>query len=101
MAWQSDRRHTHDGCHTVGMSSARIYKKGQITIPKAVREAAGFNIGDLVVVEARDNEIVLRHPIGVLEFKAPARVAVVEKPWPEVRRAARQEHADGRLSASD
>jgi len=79
------------------MSSARIYKKGQITIPKAVREASGFNIGDRVVVEARDNEIVLRHPIGVLEFSAPARAAVIEKPWPEVRRAARQEHADGRL----
>ena len=50
------------------MSMARIYKKGQITIPKAVREATGFNVGDRVIVEEGNDEIVLRHPIGVLEF---------------------------------
>jgi AbrB family looped-hinge helix DNA binding protein len=83
------------------MSTARIYQKGQITIPKAVREASGFNIGDRVVVEARDNEIVLRHPSGVLEFTAPARVGLVEKRWSEVRRAAREERAAGRSSAGD
>lgn len=34
------------------MSTARLYKKGQITIPKAVREAAGLKIGERVMVEA-------------------------------------------------
>lgn len=74
------------------MSTARIYKKGQITIPKAVRDATGFNIGDRVVVEARENEIVLRHPVGVLEF-TPPRPAAGEPPWPEARRAARKDRA--------
>lgn len=83
------------------MSTARIYQKGQITIPKAVREASGFKIGDRVVVEARDNEIVLRHPTGVLEFTGPPRFGVVEQPWSEVRRAAREERAAVRSSVGD
>jgi AbrB family looped-hinge helix DNA binding protein len=77
------------------MGTARIYSKGQITIPKAVREATGFNIGDRVVVEARDNEIVLRHPVGVLEFAPPSPPAG-EPQWPEARRAAREERAERR-----
>jgi bifunctional DNA-binding transcriptional regulator/antitoxin component of YhaV-PrlF toxin-antitoxin module len=28
------------------MSTARIYKKGQVTSPKAVREATGIDVGD-------------------------------------------------------
>ena len=78
------------------MSMARIYKKGQITIPKAIREATGFDIGDRVVVEARDDEIVLRHPRGVLEF-TPPRPRTTDLSWAETRRQAREE----RQSTSD
>lgn len=86
-------------CHTQLVSTARIYKKGQITIPKAVRDATGFNIGDRVVVEARENEIVLRHPVGVLEF-APPPSAVGDQPWSEARRAAREERAERRSKST-
>ena len=79
------------------MSTSRIYKKGQITIPKAIREATGFNIGDRVVVEARENEIVVRHPAGVLEFTGP-RPAADAPPWPEARRAAREDRAARRAN---
>jgi AbrB family looped-hinge helix DNA binding protein len=82
------------------MSTARIYKKGQITIPKAVRDATGFNIGDRVVVEARDDEIVLRHPVGVLEFNPPRPVAA-EVDWRSARRAAREERLARRSRPSD
>jgi len=82
------------------MSTARIYKKGQITIPKAVRDATGFNIGDRVVVEARDDEIVLRHPVGVLEFNPPGPVAA-DVDWPSARRAARQDRAARRSRSTD
>ena len=81
------------------MGTARIYKKGQITIPKAVREATGFNVGDRVVVEARDNEIILRHPAGVLEFTPPSPPAG-KPPPPEARRAAREERAERRSKSS-
>lgn len=74
---------------------AKIYDKGQVTIPKPVRDATGLAIGDLVVVEARDGEVVIRKPRGVLEFEPPAgdRPAL---PWPDARRAAREERAAAR-----
>jgi AbrB family looped-hinge helix DNA binding protein len=72
------------------MSVARIYKKGQVTIPKAVREAAGIDVGDRVVVEAREHEIVVRRPRGVLEFTPPPSRRPDELPWTQARRAARE-----------
>jgi AbrB family looped-hinge helix DNA binding protein len=82
------------------MSTARIYKKGQITIPKAVREATGIDVGDQVVVEARNDEIVLRRPVGVLEFEPPQpRTATM--PWPETRRVARGDRAARHRSSDD
>jgi AbrB family looped-hinge helix DNA binding protein len=71
------------------MGVARIYKKGQVTIPKAVRDATGIDIGDRVVVEARDDEIVLRRPRGVLEFDPPASRRSDTQTWPQARQAAR------------
>jgi len=56
------------------MARARIYKKGQVTIPKAVREATGLEVGDRVVVEARRGEVVVRRARGVLEFEPPKAV---------------------------
>jgi AbrB family looped-hinge helix DNA binding protein len=83
----------------LSISTARIYKKGQITIPKAIREATGFDIGDRVVVEARDDEIVLRHPRGVLEF-TPPHPRTTDLSWAETRRRAREERL-ARQSTSD
>jgi AbrB family looped-hinge helix DNA binding protein len=73
------------------VGTARVYKKGQVTIPKAVRAATGIDVGDPVVVEARDKEIVVRRPRGVLEFEPPAARRGSKPRWPEARRAAREE----------
>lgn len=78
---------------------ARIYKKGQVTLPHRVREAAGLAIGDRVVVEARDDEIVVRRPRGVLEFQPP-QTGRDGRPWPDARRAAREDRM-ARRAASD
>lgn len=82
------------------MGTARIYKKGQITIPKAARDATGLRIGDRVVVEAREGEVVIRRPRGVLEFEPPGGRG---KPlaWPDARRAARAERAGRGAPAHD
>jgi AbrB family looped-hinge helix DNA binding protein len=71
---------------------AKIYEKGQITIPKAVRAAAGLAPGDRVVVEAREGEVVIRKPRGVLEFEPP-QTDRNPLPWPEARHAARDERS--------
>jgi AbrB family looped-hinge helix DNA binding protein len=82
------------------VSTARIYKKGQITIPKAVREATGLKIGDRVVVEARDDEIVVRRSVGVLEFTPPS-PRTRELPWSETRQLAREDRVKRRSRARD
>lgn len=38
----------------------RLSSKGQVTVPKEVREKTGLKPGDLVVYELRDGQIVLR-----------------------------------------
>ncbi len=81
------------------MGLARIYKKGQVTIPKAVREATGLDIGERVVVEARRDEVVVRRPRGVLEFEPPPAEGD-PLPWPETRRIARAERTARRHSAT-
>ncbi len=42
-------------------SSARITRQGQITVPKAIRDALGAVPGDEIVFERRGDEIVLGH----------------------------------------
>lgn len=74
------------------MSTARVYKKGQVTIPKAVREATGIEVGDRVLVEARNDEIVLRRAVGILEF-TPPQPRTTRMSWPETRRVAREDRA--------
>jgi AbrB family looped-hinge helix DNA binding protein len=74
------------------VSTAKVYAKGQITIPKAVREAAGIGIGDRVVVEARGDEVVVHRARGILEFQPP-QPAPESRPWSEVREAAREDRA--------
>ena len=78
--------------HTMVVAAAKIYKKGQITIPKAVRKATGLEIGDRVVVEARRDEVVVRRALGVLEFEPPQ---AEREPlaWPQARAAARAARA--------
>ncbi len=39
---------------------ARVSAKGQVTIPKEVRELLGIKPGDFVAFIARDGEIVLK-----------------------------------------
>ncbi|WP_320670012.1 AbrB/MazE/SpoVT family DNA-binding domain-containing protein [Patulibacter defluvii] len=80
------------------MSTAKVYSKGQVTIPKAVREAAGIDIGDRVVIEARGDEVVLHRARGVLEFQPPQAAAPAARPWPEVRQAAREDRAARRTA---
>ncbi|MFN8111430.1 MAG: AbrB/MazE/SpoVT family DNA-binding domain-containing protein [Thermoleophilia bacterium] len=77
------------------MATARIYQKGQVTIPKAIRQLTGIDIGDQVVVEAREGEIVLRRPHGVLEFEPPSSAGSA-LPFDDARRAARDERIERR-----
>jgi antitoxin PrlF len=50
------------------MDLARITSKGQMTIPKKVREAARLKTGDLVALEVEGDRILMRK-IAVREDK--------------------------------
>ena len=42
------------------MKSSRITARGQATIPKTIREAAGLYAGDTLVFETDGNQVVVR-----------------------------------------
>jgi hypothetical protein len=44
-----------------------------------------------VIVEARDHEIVVRRPHGVLEFVPPSARRGSDPAWPQARQAARED----------
>jgi AbrB family looped-hinge helix DNA binding protein len=52
---------------------ARLTRQGQITVPKAIREALGASAGDELVFERRGEEVLVRHvPRGSLSSWAGA-----------------------------
>ena len=42
------------------MQASKLSSKGQITIPREIREKLGIKPGDLVAYEARDGEVILK-----------------------------------------
>jgi antitoxin PrlF len=71
--------------------AARVTSKGQVTIPRAVREALGLDEGDHVVFRVEGRRAVLARTADLLDLagavEVPAEVRGV--PWDEVRRRAR------------
>ena len=78
--------------------AAKMSSKGQITVPKAVRDALGIGEGDHVVFRVEGNRAVLaRTPdflslAGTIEVPAARRNAA----WDDVVRATRSTRADAR-----
>jgi len=46
----------------------KIGQKGQIVIPKVIREYAGIRAGDEVVMEVREGEVIIRSGVDPKEF---------------------------------
>ena len=47
--------------------AAKITSKGQVTIPKDVREAMGLKEGDYLVFEPEDDRIIVRRAVSPTE----------------------------------
>ena len=79
--------------------AARLSSKGQITIPKSVREALGLTEGDQVLFRVLNGgrAIVARTP-GLLELGGSVSVPPKKRglPWEEVRRQTRAARARAR-----
>jgi AbrB family looped-hinge helix DNA binding protein len=50
------------------MQAVKVLPKWQITIPKRVREKLKIRVGDTVVVEEREGEVVLRKGKTIFDY---------------------------------
>ena len=76
-------------------ASAQMTSKGQVTVPKAVRDALGLEAGDRVNFRvSRGTAIISRTP-DLLELAGSVDVPLGKRgtPWDEVRRSVRSERA--------
>lgn len=72
-------------------ASARLTSKGQITIPKAVRDALGLRTGDAVLFHVENSVAMISRTPDLMELAGtvPVPEEVRGLPWDEVRRRAR------------
>ena len=78
--------------------AARLTSKGQVTIPKAVREALGLRDGDEVVFRVEGSHAVLARTTDLLELAGSVPVPAAKRgaSWDEVRRQTRTARAAAR-----
>jgi antitoxin PrlF len=79
-------------------AAARVTSKGQITVPKAVRDALGIETGDEVVFRVDGNRAVLAKTPNFLSLAGSVRVpaALRNAAWDDVLRAAHASRAQRR-----
>ncbi|MDP9074024.1 MAG: AbrB/MazE/SpoVT family DNA-binding domain-containing protein [Actinomycetota bacterium] len=69
-------------------TAARITSKGQITVPKVVRDALGIKEGDQVVFRVEGNRAILARTPNFLDLAATVKVPAAKRnvAWDEVIR---------------
>lgn len=79
-------------------SSARVTSKGQITIPKSVRDAMDLHVGDEVIFRVERSRAVIAKTPNFLEFGGAVAVPAGKRgtPWDEVLRRTRHHLAQPR-----
>jgi len=79
-------------------AAARMTSKGQVTVPKVVREALGIQEGDEVVFRVEGNRAVLARTLDFLALAGSIEVPAAKRnvAWDEVIRRTRVTRAAGR-----
>jgi AbrB family looped-hinge helix DNA binding protein len=79
-------------------SIAKIRSKGQVTIPKAVRDALELSEGDELLFRVQDSRAVIAKTPGFLALAGSVPVPVGKRgtPWDEVLRQTRAQRATRR-----
>ena len=77
---------------------ARLTSKGQVTLPKAVRDALGLEEGDHVVFRVEGRRAVLARSADLIELAGAVSVPASKRgtAWEEVRRQVRTARAHAR-----
>jgi AbrB family looped-hinge helix DNA binding protein len=78
--------------------AAKMSSKGQITVPKAVRDALGIGEGDSVVFRVEGNRAVLARTPDFLSLAGTIKVPAARRnaAWDHVVRTTRSSRADTR-----
>jgi antitoxin PrlF len=86
------------GKETAVDASAKVTSKGQVTVPKAVRDALGIKEGDEVVFRVEGNRAVLARTPDFLDLAGTVRVPAARRnvAWDEVIRRTRAVRAAAR-----
>lgn len=76
-------------------AAAKVSSKGQVTVPKAVREALGINEGDEVVFRVEGDRAVLARTPDFLDLAATVTVPATKRnvAWDDVIRRTRAARA--------
>jgi antitoxin PrlF len=79
-------------------AAARLTSKGQVTVPKAVRDALHLHEGDQVVFRVRGDHAVMSRTGNFLDLAGTVDVPAARQgtPWDEVRRVTRRARATRR-----
>ncbi len=79
--------------------AAKMSSKGQITVPKSVRDALGIGEGDNVVFRVEGNRAVLARTPDFLSLAGTIKVPAARRnaAWDDVIRTTRSARADTRL----
>ncbi|MBA3309339.1 MAG: AbrB/MazE/SpoVT family DNA-binding domain-containing protein [Nocardioidaceae bacterium] len=79
-------------------AAARVSSKGQVTVPKVVREALGVEEGDQIVFRVEGNRAVLARTPDFLALGGTVRVPAAKRnvAWDDVIRKTRATRAVGR-----
>ncbi len=79
-------------------SSAKITSKGQVTIPKSVRDALGLQEGDEILFRVERSRAVLAKTPDFLDLAGSVAVPAAKRgtPWDEVLRQTRAARAGQR-----
>lgn len=78
--------------------SARLSSKGQLTVPRAVREALSLDEGDEVVFRVEGDRAILARSPDLLELAGSVSVPAAKRgtPWREVLRQTRRARTTAR-----
>ena len=76
-------------------AAAKVTSKGQVTVPKAVRDALGIKEGDGIVFRVEGNRAILARTPDFLELAGTVRVPAAKRnvTWDEIVRRTRSERA--------